>query len=672
MNVNDIASMKASFERALGYFESGDTELAEEICRGALDDYPNDAKTRCLLGTVLNRRQQHERAEKHLRKVIAMHPDFPKAHRELGNALFGMGQGEQGVECLRRVTELTPDRSVAHFDLSMALSKLGREDEARVALEKSFSLQPEREALFKAAEHQRAGRFAQAEEVYRQILSRDPKNVNALRLLGAIAIEMERFRMAAKLLRSAVELAPDYFGAWIDLARALMEQDAFEQSRAAIEQAIRLDPEGAQPRTLLGNLLAKAGRYEEAVAAYRAALQKQSDNGGSLAGLGNVLKTIGRQAEAIDSYRDAILTSPAFGQAYWSLANLKTFRFTDDEIASMEKHVDNEKLTEETRVNFNFALGKAYEDRGAYEQAFAFYEHGNSLRRMNENYDPVQTELIHDRIIETLSNEFLSARTGLGDPDPAPVFIVGLPRSGSTLIEQILSSHSQVEGTYELPDLARVIRSINQAQVSGQSYPEALRSYDATRLAELGQQYLKSTERHRTGLAYFTDKMPNNFPSIGLIHLILPNAKIINARRHPLDSCMGSYKQLFFKGQAFTYDLVEIGEYYLQYTRMMEHWHEVLPGKVLDLQYEDMVMDQETQTRRLLEYCGLPWEDACLAFYDTERAINTASSEQVRRPIYTRSLHSWRRFEVHLGPLIEVLEPILIKLPKTERPDLLR
>jgi tetratricopeptide (TPR) repeat protein len=667
-----MAMMKASFERALGFFETGDAQMAEQICRSALEDYPQDAKTRCLLGTTLVRQRRHATAEKHLRQVVDMFPDFPKAHRELGNALFGQGHGAEAIECFRRVTELTPEDSVAHFDLSIALSKLGREAESQAALEKSFSLQPERKELFTAAGHQRAGRFAQAESIYREILSRDPKNVNALRLLGAVAIEMGRYRMAAKLLRSAVRLAPEFFGAWIDLARALMEQDDFEQSRETIERAIRLEPEGAYPRMMLGNLLAKAGRYEDAVGAFKVALEKQPDHGGSLAGLGHALKTIGRQSEAIESYRHSIRTSPAFGEAYWSLANLKTFRFNDDEVAMMEQQVDNENLTEETRVNFNFALGKAYEDRKDHDRAFAYYEHGNSMRRMNENYDPVQTELIHDRIIETLSAEFLAEHAGLGDPDAAPIFIVGLPRSGSTLIEQILSSHSQVEGTHELPDLARVIRTINQAQVAGHSYPEALERYDAAGLAELGRQYMKSTERHRTGLPYFTDKMPNNFASAGLIHLILPNAKIINARRHPLDSCMGSYKQLFFKGQAFTYDLVELGEYYLEYQRMMDHWHAALPDKVLDVHYEDMVDDQETQTRRLLEYCGLPWEEACLTFYETERAVNTASSEQVRQPIYSGSINSWRRFEAHLGPLIEVLEPSLRKLPGDQQPGCLR
>ena len=283
----------------------------------------------------------------------------------------------------------------------------------------------------------------------------------------------------------------------------------------------------------------------------------------------------------------------------------------------------------------------------------------------------MQTEVIHDRIIETITPMFLKDSENLGDPSDAPIFIVGLPRSGSTLVEQILASHSDVDGTHELPDLPRVIRTINQERPQGESYPEALRHYGGE-LARLGEQYLESTRRHRGDGPFFTDKMPNNFASIGLITLILPNAKIVNARRHPLDSCMGSFKQLFYKGQAFTYDLVELGEYYLEYQRLMDYWHEILPGKVLDIHYEQLVVDQENQTRRLLEHCDLPWQDACLRFYETERAVNTASSEQVRQPLYSGSINSWRRFEAHLGPLVEVLEPLLRRLPDDQQPLCIR
>jgi tetratricopeptide (TPR) repeat protein len=592
-------------------------------------------------------------------------------HEELGHALFGQGRGLEAIECFERVAELTPDRSVAHLNLSVALSKVGRDQAARRALEQSFRLDPTRRDLVMGAEHQREGRFEDAERIYREVLAREPENVSAIRLLGSLASETGRHGIAVRQLRKATQMEPEFFAAWIDLARELSEQELFEECEAVLSHAIRLEPKLPLPHTLLGNMLSRAGRHDEAVEAFETALRLDPDSSGSLAGMGHLLRTIGRTDEAIAAYRKCIHNHPAFGEAYWSLANLKTFRFTDDEVATMEENVDSERLLEETKVCLNFALGKAYEDRGEYECAFAYIDRGNAMRRINEHYDPVQTEVIHDRIIDTFSAEFLKQNEGHGDPDPSPIFIVGLPRSGSTLIEQILASHSMVEGTHELADLPRTIRAINKENPSGRHYPEAFQLFDADKLKALGRQYLDSTQRHRTGAPRFTDKMPNNFPSVGMIQLLLPNAKIINARRHPLDSCMGSYKQLFFKGQAFSYDLVEIGEYYLEYQRLMDYWHAVLPGRVLDIQYEGMVNDQENQTRRLLDYCELPWEENCLRFYENKRAVNTASSEQVRQPIYSRSVHSWRRFEPHLGPLIEVLEPLLMKLPAEDRPEFL-
>ena len=320
----------------------------------------------------------------------------------------------------------------------------------------------------------------------------------------------------------------------------------------------------------------------------------------------------------------------------------------------MERRLAEEPLDEDARVHFLFTLGKALEDQQEYARAFELYEEGCALQRMRIAYDPVDTEVINERIREVFTAEFIAEHSGHGCADPAPIFIVGLPRSGSTLIEQILASHSQVEGTAELPDVGRVIGSL-PARCEGQPYPEGLRLLAEGEWCQLGELYLEHTRRHRTGLPRFTDKMPNNFPSIGLIHLMLPHAKVIDARRHPLDSCFGSFKQHFAQGQTFTYDLVEIGEYFLEYRRMMRHWQQVLPGRVLEVRYEDMVNDQEGQTRRLLEYCGLPWEDSCLRFYETKRAVRTASSEQVRQPIYTSSVNHWRHFRDELAPLIEVL-----------------
>jgi hypothetical protein len=305
-------------------------------------------------------------------------------------------------------------------------------------------------------------------------------------------------------------------------------------------------------------------------------------------------------------------------------------------------------------VQLNFALGQAYESRGDYERAFAAFAQGNVERRARENYDPVHTEHVNDRIVSVFTPEFIAQHEGSGDPDPAPILIVGLPRSGSTLIEQILASHSRVEGTQELPSLARVTQLITRARRGG-AYPEALRELSRRDWAELGRRYLDHTLRYRQGAPRFIDKMPNNFPNVGLVHLILPNARIIDARRDPLDTCMSCFKQLFAQGQTFTYDLLELGEYYLQYLRMMEHWDRVLPGRVLRVHYEDVVADLEGQARRMLAHCGLEWEGDCLRFHETVRAVRTASSEQVRRPIYRDSVGAWHHYAKHLEPLIATL-----------------
>ena len=314
----------------------------------------------------------------------------------------------------------------------------------------------------------------------------------------------------------------------------------------------------------------------------------------------------------------------------------------------------------QSQVNFLFALGKAYEDRGDFDRAWTFYKTGNGKQRAEVAYDPVQTEITNDRLVEVFSSDFVQANRGVGEPDHAPIFILGLPRSGSTLLEQVLASHSQVEGTSELPYLGRIASSLNRNRAeSAINYPQAVRELRPANFQSLGQDYLAYARMHRrSGAPRFIDKMPNNFPNVGLLALILPNARIIDARRHPLDACLSCYRQLFAKGQAFTYDLTEIGEYYLQYQRMMDHWAEVLPGRVLTVQYEEVVTDFETQVRRLLEFCGLSWEDACLRFYESDRPVRTPSAEQVRQPIYDRSVGHWRNYAHHLDELVTVIEPI--------------
>jgi tetratricopeptide (TPR) repeat protein len=424
----------------------------------------------------------------------------------------------------------------------------------------------------------------------------------------------------------------------------------------------------AESHLLFAGILGMIGRHDDAIRAYEKALQIAPDKPGGLCSMAHHLKTVGQQERAIATYRRCLAGKPDHAEAYWSLANLKTFQFDTAEIETMQALLESDDVTDESRVQLHNALGLDREARGDYDTAFSHYEQCNVLRRKSESYDPVDTETRCDRIIEIFNEELLANNVGSGSPDKAPIFVVGLPRSGSTLIEQILASHSMVDGTHELHDLARVVKDIRRSQKSKSRFPDIVEELSLEHWSAVGDDYIQSTFKYRDGAAYFIDKNPNNFIFIGLLRLALPNAKIINARRHPLDSCFGTYKQLFASGQPFSYDLTELGEYYLQYLRLMDHWHELMPGFVLDVHYEQVVADLETQVGRILDFCGLPFEEECLRFHETDRAVKTASSEQVRRPIYSSSVNLWRNYEQHLGELIEVVWPLLEQLPGADQP----
>jgi len=525
---------------------------------------------------------------------------------------------------------------MAFLNLGKALAAVGRGKEADAAFEKSFELSPEHKLLAKAIECLQEKKFEEAERICREIIRNNPGNVEAHRLMGRMAERQNRIGIAERQYRKALEIAPDYTGVIVDLGKLLRDDDRFEEAIACFRQAIEMQPGNARLHDLLANALAPAAMTYEAIEAHQKAI------------------------ELNPKLHQCYELEPDIGAIQWSLANLKTYHFTDEEIEDMEAKVERTDLELESEVNFLFALAKAWEDRKEYGKAWHYYHEGNTKRRMNEIYDAVETEVVNDMILDVFSKELLEKNADAGHTDPAPIFVIGLPRSGSTLIEQILASHSLVEGTSELPYIARITRSLNRNRADGINYPKAVAELDNRHFVAMGKDYINFSQMHRTeGKQHFIDKNPNNFPAVGFIHLILPNAKIIDARRHPMDACFSGYRQLFAKGQPFTYDLTDIGEYYLQYQRMMDYWHEVLPGRVLTVQYEEVVTDFENQVRRLLEYCGLPFEEGCLNFYDTDRPVRTASSEQVRQPIYTQSISRWRYYEQHLDELKEVLDPIL-------------
>jgi tetratricopeptide (TPR) repeat protein len=682
--VNKIADrnpQKVSFEKALTLLQSGDARAAEELCRDALKSYPQDANILCLSARALIRLRAYDEAEHRLNKVMSLFPEFPRPHEISGELLIAQEKPELAVDAFKRAIHLGIDSAEVDQKLSATLAMLGRTEEADEVLDRSRRRDPVRAAIAEARECVRDGNLDRAEKIYHKILMRDPESAVALAGIGAIAIAKQQYGDAEVFLQRAVDFAPDFGRAWADLVGAYMAMEKFDQAAISAERLLRLDPQAPMPHLMLANAYAMSGRHEDALAEYQIVIEKLPGHPGALSGIGHMLKTIGRQAESIATYKECIRMNPQYTDAWWGLANMKTYRFGEDEIQAMlhllqdggaKVEPTSRFLTSTPEVNLCNAVGIAYEKTGDYERAFDYFERGNQVRRREEFYDPVRTERLHDRIVDVFSREFLEERAGLGDNNAEAIFIVGLPRTGSTLIEQILASHSEVDGTHELPELDQLARSLPVVSGDRSQYPENVLDLEDAAIAAIGKAYIDRTRKYRAGAAMFADKNPNNFIHVGLLQLILPRARIIDARRHPLDTCLGCYKQLFAKGHSYSYNQDELGEYYLQYLRLMDHWQEVLPGKVLRVQYEDMVADLESQVRRMLEFCGLPWDDNCLRFFETKRDVRTASSEQVREPIYRSSVNLWRHYEHRLDVLIDVLRPELLKLPQQDQPAALR
>ncbi len=648
------------FEQVIVRLKSGARAEAESLCREAITQDPGDVNFRALLGTILAERNAFEEAEKNLRHVIKVAPGHARAHEDLGTVLLNQSRADEALPLLEKAVALMPKSASAASKLAGALMALGRTADAEALRARATQLSPQQAKLEQATRLFAQGQFREAEKQAQSLLQENSRDVNAALLLARIAINARCYDDAEQLLVRITEIAPGFVAAWHDLGSVLKELNRFEEAVKALQEAVRLDPANAVTHYFYGAALAMAAQPEAAIEAYRKAVDLDPDLSGAYLGLGHVLKTVGDQDGGVAAYRRAIELRPDFGEIYYSLSNLKTFKFSDTEIADMEERVGNNALPIDCQVHFAFSLGKAYEDKADYAAAFRYYELANRRHRETIAYDPVQTEVAHEKIRKAFSLEFFEhqAQMGTGCRDPDPIFILGLPRSGSTLLEQILASHTLVDGTSELPDISMIAQSVtNKAQ--GRTFPMSMPELTSEELTALGKQYLSQTRRHRGSAPFFTDKMPNNFAYVGFIKAILPNAKIIDARRHPMDSCVGCFKQHFAKGQTFTYDLFELGEFYLEYERMMTHWDAVLPGQVLHVEYENVVSDLETQVRRLLEFCGLEFEQSCVNFHETKRAVRTASSEQVRQPIYQGSLATWKRFGSDLDVLREVLDPVL-------------
>lgn len=645
---------------------NGEAALAAEQAVEILKVVPGQANAVLILGAARRAQGDAHGALVALRPLARELPDWAAAQYELGLAQALAGDADAAVAALRLAVERNPDWADAWRALADQLFALGDGAGADAAYARQIRAATRDPRLLAAAEALCDGRIAVAEHLLRPHLQAHPTDVAAIRMLAEVAARLGRYVDAESLLRRALELAPGFDAARHNLATVLHRQNKAEAALVEVEALLAKNPHDAGCRNLKAAILTRIGEYPRAIEMFADVLRQFPQNAPLWMSYGHALKTAGRQDDAVRAYRRSIELAPGLGEAWWSLANLKTVRFEPADLDAMRVQLARSDLTAEDRYHFEFSLGKALEDAHEHAASFQHYAEGNRLRRDLIHWSADDNHAHVERSRAVLTPPLFARHAGSGCQAPDPIFVVGLPRAGSTLVEQILASHSQVEGTMELPDITMLARELGgrKLRTDTSRYPEVLAELTAQQCLELGERYLRQTRiQRKTDAPLFIDKMPNNFLHVGLIHLILPNARIIDARRHPLGCCFSGFKQHFARGQHFTYSLEEIGRYYRDYVDLMVHFDDVLPGRVHRVIYEHMVEDTEAEVRRLLDYCGLPFEPACLRFYETERAVRTASSEQVRRPIFRDGVDQWRHYDTWLGPLRDSLGDVLASYP---------
>jgi tetratricopeptide (TPR) repeat protein len=632
--------------------------LAAEQAQEILRVLPEQPLARLLLARAKLRLDAVQEALPLLQSLSSAEAGFAVAQCELGLALRRLGRSGEAIAYLSRAVALQSDIGSAWLALAEIHTDLANVRKADFAYGQHIKCATRDPRMLAAGSALYDNRLHEAESLLRAQIREHPADVVALRMLAEVAARLRRYEDAEVLLRYCIELAPSFMPARHNLALVLHRQNKAAEALATIDYCLSTEPGHVSHRNLKAAILGAIGEYEAALQLYREVLCEYPDQAKVWLSYGHALKTAGREAEGVAAYRHSIQLQPDLGEAYWSLANLKTFRFTLGDVCAMRAALSATGLERHEQLHFHFALGKALEDDGEFEGSFKHYAEGNRLRRLDLQYDADEH---HDRLARSsalFTAEFLHERTNVGCPARDPIFIVGLPRSGSTLLEQILASHSQVEGTMELPDIIAIARRLaaGAEDTNNASYPGVLTTLSADQWRGLGEEYLERTRVHRKrGTPFFIDKMPNNFVHLGLILVALPNAKIIDARRSPLACCFSGFKQHFALGQQFSYSLEDIGRYYRDYVYFMAHFDRVAPGRVHRVLYERMVEDTEAQVRALLDYCGLPFEADCLRFYENSRAVRTASSQQVRLPIFRDGVDQWRHFEPWLAPLKEAI-----------------
>jgi len=664
----DLSELTSSLEAAQKLIQSQEFSAAIEALQPLLKSKPDEPEALYMNAVCLRYTQQYEAALETLSHLKSVQPEHGRAHQEEGYNQRALGNKEKALKAYERACFYNPALEASYRARVNIHNERNERHPAMHVQGQLNELTSLPKPLIAVVDLISMGKLLRAEELCRQFLRKIPHHIEAMRLLADIGMRLGILEDAELLLHSASLLAPENIRVHIDYIQVLRKR---QQHLAAQEQARQLlerEPSNPQYQSIYAVQCMQSGQFDEALATFDELLKILPNDPITLASQGHALKTKGESANAIASYQQAINAYPRHGEAYFSLANLKTYRFSDQEMQQMLTLQQDDNLSFMERVHLCFALGKAFEDQEDVKQSFAFYEQGNQLKKSQSRYDADQMTQELKLQKEHLTAKLLTEKNDFGHTSPDPIFIVGMPRAGSTLIEQILSSHSQVDGTLELPNVLSLSQRLRRHLVNGATpgYPQVLELLSQKELTEFGEEFIEDTRSHRQSAPLFIDKMPNNFRHIGLIKLILPRAKIIDARRNPLDCCFSGFKQLFAEGQEFSYSLADIGQYYRDYVKLMNHWDKVLPGFVLQVMNEDVIADLESEVRRLLKFCGLPFEQTCLNFHKTERSVRTPSSEQVRRPVNNSGVGQWQKYSSFLEPLKQSLGSELVALSQSD------
>ena len=660
---------RGSFEAALkrtAHLIDVDPVLAADQATEILKALPNHPPALFFLAMAKRRSGDPQAALDVLEPLLNAQHEWAAAWFERGMALGALGRGDEAINALLKAVKFQSEHPEAWRVLADHFTATGDADRADAAYARHIKCSTRDPMLQEAAAAMVKNDVATAERALKKHLFEKPTDVAAIRMLAEVAIRCGQDSQAEKLLVRCLELAPSFAAARYNYALLLQRREDSPRALIEIEKCLEADPDRPGYRNLAAVILGRVGEFARASEMYARLLAEYPDQARVWLSYGHVLKTEGRQQEAIDAYRACIERDPQLGEAYWSIANLKTFRFEQSDLSAMKQQMEDSSLSDKERWHLHFALGKAYEDTADYEESFRHYADGNALYLANHTYDADYITTRTERLMSGFSRDYFEKRKGLGSTAPDPIFIIGMPRAGSTLLEQILSCHSAIEGTSELPDMITLAQQL-RAEADTQevaAYASVLAQKSAEELSELGDLYIERTRIHRkTDRPFFIDKMPNNFLYLGIIQSILPNAKIIDARRHPMGCCFSNFKQFYAKGQNFSYSLEDTSRFYRDYVRLMAHFDEVLPGRVHRVFYEDTVADTERVVREMLEYCELEYEPECLRFFESQRPVRTASSEQVRQPINRKGVEQWQNYEPWLEPLKETLGDVLDEYP---------